>query len=39
MQNMRKDPEQWKGRRVVLLHTGGLFGMYKKTEQLFLLLQ
>lgn len=39
VQHMRREPEQWKGRRVVFIHTGGLFGMYDKTEQLLPLLQ
>ncbi len=38
VQHMQKDLQQWKGRYVVFLHTGGLFGMYDKTEQLLLLL-
>ena len=39
VQHMRREPEQWKGRHVVFIHTGGLFGMYDKTEQLLPLLQ
>lgn len=31
---MQKQPDQWKGRKVLFLHTGGLFGMYDKVQQL-----
>ncbi|KAK9831510.1 hypothetical protein WJX81_004069 [Elliptochloris bilobata] len=32
--DMAADPEAWRGRRVLFLHTGGLLGMYDKVGQL-----
>ena len=34
VQAMQRQPEQWTGRKVLFLHTGGLFGMYDKVQQL-----
>lgn len=34
VEEMEQQPQQWKGRKVLFLHTGGLFGMYDKTSQL-----
>ena len=34
LEEMAQHPEQWKGRKLLFLHTGGLFGMYDKTSQL-----
>ena len=31
---MRERPEEWAGRRVLYVHTGGLLGMYDKAAQL-----
>ncbi|PSC68993.1 pyridoxal phosphate [Micractinium conductrix] len=31
---MRAAPEQWRGRKVLFIHTGGLLGMYDKAAQL-----
>ncbi len=28
------EPEKWRGRKVLFLHTGGLLGMYDKADQL-----
>ena len=39
MEEMQQQPEQWKGRKVLYLHTGGLFGMYDKVSQLQPMLQ
>lgn len=34
LQDMRANPEEWRGRKVLFLHTGGLLGMYDKVSQL-----
>ena len=34
LRDMRTQPEEWKGARVLFIHTGGLLGMYEKTGQL-----
>ena len=34
MGDVEADPEAWRGRRVLFLHTGGLLGMYDKEDQL-----
>ena len=39
LEEMKQHPEQWKGRKVLFLHTGGLFGMYDKASQLQPMLQ
>ena len=31
---IRADPERWRGRKVLFVHTGGLLGMYDKAAQL-----
>ncbi|EFN58625.1 hypothetical protein CHLNCDRAFT_34235 [Chlorella variabilis] len=31
---MRERPEEWRGRKVLFVHTGGLLGMYEKVAQL-----
>lgn len=31
---IQSQPEQWDGRRVLFIHTGGLLGVYDKAEQL-----
>ncbi|KAL3143275.1 hypothetical protein ABBQ38_002120 [Trebouxia sp. C0009 RCD-2024] len=39
LEEMQQQPEQWNGRKVLFLHTGGLFGMYDKASQLQPMLQ
>ena len=34
LEEIKQHPEQWAGRKVLFLHTGGLFGMYDKVTQL-----
>ncbi|KAL1541959.1 Deoxycytidine monophosphate (dCMP) deaminase [Salvia divinorum] len=34
MRDMAKNPEKWEGRKVLFIHTGGLLGLYEKTEQI-----
>lgn len=34
LKNMAEDPAKWKGRKVLFIHTGGLLGLYDKTEQM-----
>ena len=34
LEEMREAPDEWRGRRVMFLHTGGLLGMYDKLSQL-----
>nr|CAD1827227.1 unnamed protein product [Ananas comosus var. bracteatus] len=34
LKDMDKNPAKWKGRRVLFVHTGGLLGLYDKTEQM-----
>ncbi|KAI7843891.1 hypothetical protein COHA_002435 [Chlorella ohadii] len=34
MSEMQAAPEEWKGRKVLFVHTGGLLGMYDKAPQL-----
>lgn len=34
LQDMARAPDQWRGRRVLFVHTGGLLGMYDKLDQL-----
>lgn len=31
---IQSQPEQWEGRKVLFIHTGGLLGVYDKAEQL-----
>jgi 1-aminocyclopropane-1-carboxylate deaminase/D-cysteine desulfhydrase-like pyridoxal-dependent ACC family enzyme len=31
---MRAQPDAWRGKRVLFVHTGGLLGMYDKSDQL-----
>jgi hypothetical protein len=31
---MREAPDEWRGRKVLFVHTGGLLGMYDKVDQL-----
>lgn len=31
---MKANPQEWAGRRVLFVHTGGLLGMYDKLTQL-----
>lgn len=32
--DIRADPGAWRGRRILFIHTGGLFGLYDKESQL-----
>ena len=32
--DVARDPDAWRGRKVLFLHTGGLLGMYDKVAQL-----
>ncbi|KAG2450414.1 hypothetical protein HYH02_004916 [Chlamydomonas schloesseri] len=34
LQEVRADPDAWRGRTVLFVHTGGLLGMYDKLDQL-----
>ena len=34
LKDMASRPDEWKGRRVLFIHTGGLLGMYDKLTQL-----
>ena len=34
IKEMQEQPEAWRGRRVLFVHTGGLLGLYEKAAQL-----
>eukprot|EP00252_Welwitschia_mirabilis_P009871 TRINITY_DN22785_c0_g1_i1.p1 TRINITY_DN22785_c0_g1~~TRINITY_DN22785_c0_g1_i1.p1 ORF type:complete len:427 (-),score=85.54 TRINITY_DN22785_c0_g1_i1:372-1652(-) len=34
LNDMKENPSKWKGRKVLFIHTGGLFGMFDKVQQL-----
>lgn len=34
LKNMAENPAKWKGRKILFIHTGGLLGLYDKTEQM-----
>ncbi|XP_057804152.1 bifunctional D-cysteine desulfhydrase/1-aminocyclopropane-1-carboxylate deaminase, mitochondrial isoform X2 [Salvia miltiorrhiza] len=34
MRDMAENPGKWEGRKVLFIHTGGLLGLYEKTEQM-----
>ena len=34
LQDMKAQPAEWEGARVLFIHTGGLLGMYEKSAQL-----
>lgn len=34
LQDVRREPEAWRGRKVIFLHSGGLLGMYDKADEL-----
>lgn len=34
LKNMTENPEKWKGRKILFIHTGGLLGLYDKAEQM-----
>ncbi|KAL3820379.1 hypothetical protein ACJIZ3_006284 [Penstemon smallii] len=34
IKDMNQNPEKWQGRKVLFIHTGGLLGLYDKTEQM-----
>lgn len=35
---IQKDPDAWKGHKILFIHTGGFFGLYPKKDQLLPLL-
>lgn len=39
LEEIRANPEEWKGRSVLFLHTGGLLGLYGAVGQLQTLLE
>lgn len=34
IRDMNEKPEKWQGRKVLFIHTGGLLGLFDKTEQM-----
>lgn len=34
MKDMAENPGKWEGSKVLFVHTGGLLGLYEKTEQM-----
>lgn len=34
MKDMAENPGKWEGRKVLFIHTGGLLGLFDKTEQM-----
>ena len=34
VEDVKKNPDEWKDKKVLFVHTGGLLGMYEKAEQL-----
>lgn len=34
MKDMAKNPKKWEGKKILFIHTGGLLGLYDKTEQI-----
>lgn len=34
MKEMAENPSKWEGRKILFIHTGGLFGMYDKVDEL-----
>lgn len=34
MKEMAENPTDWEGRRVLFIHTGGLLGLFDKTEEM-----
>ena len=34
LKDMAEHPEKWEGRRILFIHTGGLLGLFDKTNQL-----
>lgn len=34
MKEMRENPRKWEGRNILFIHTGGLFGMYDKIDEI-----
>ncbi|XAR53147.1 D-cysteine desulfhydrase [Bertholletia excelsa] len=34
MKDMAESPEKWEGRKILFIHTGGLLGLFDKTDQL-----
>lgn len=38
VKDMAENPSKWEGRKVLFVHTGGLLGLYDKTDQMASLL-
>lgn len=34
MKDMAENPKKWEGRKILFIHTGGLLGLYDKSEQM-----
>lgn len=34
LKDMAENPKKWEGRKILFIHTGGLLGLYDKTEQM-----
>ena len=34
MKDMAENPKKWEGKKILFIHTGGLLGLYDKTEQI-----
>ena len=34
MKDMAENPKKWEGRKVLFIHTGGLLGLFDKTDQM-----
>jgi D-cysteine desulfhydrase len=34
LKDMTSNPAKWQGRKILFIHTGGLLGLYDKTDQM-----
>ena len=34
LKDMSSNPAKWRGRKVLFIHTGGVLGLYDKTQQI-----
>ena len=34
LKEMKENPKDWEGRKILFIHTGGLLGLYDKVEQM-----
>lgn len=34
LKDMAENPEKWEGRKILLIHTGGLLGLFDKVDQI-----